>query len=305
MDGLSEVPKSPEESQKMFNSNRGPFFNTGVLCGKQYDLIVIEINDRKDGLSTWKMIVQMTNCLSVKTLHVLRGNGMINVYFRYNKNVKESSLLRGDTLRYPQTQDNICRGINIRNNGSFVMSPYSYDPVTLIQNRILFSSESCKKSELNISAINQNLLMHFMMIKEHDTKIIVMSTNSTKSDAKNDSVKKTDVKDNTSEKEMSSLDRAFEKFFSECTSGKISQVLQHLKRNEKTRGRTVIRTTDLYKVYHEWCGFNDINSISAKRFTELGISKYLKSYNDGIKTSVGGSLNSGVFYYLSCDIIDN
>lgn len=277
------------------------YFDVGVLCGQKTGLIVIEIDDRKNGIANWKKLTEITGCfLGCGTLHVQKGNGLIDIYFGYNKKV----------LEYQRTQDDIWPGINIRNDDSFVMAPYCYDKITLIQNKVIMSLSI--KGNTNVSPMNEKLALMLMSIQETDDTRNARDKVSTESKVEikikepivDPIVKRTNDPDENKEiiptpdySDKTSIE-VLEIFFQECISGKVPQVLEHLKSSKFTNWKKVISTINLHIVYEDWCILHKAPYLPIVSFTSSGTQEYLTCYNNGTKTSVGGKQNSGSFYFL-------
>ena len=58
--------------------------NIALLCGKQSQIVVIDIDLKDNGMKYWDNLLSQNNCQDLNTLKVISGSGGSHYYFKWN-----------------------------------------------------------------------------------------------------------------------------------------------------------------------------------------------------------------------------
>ena len=96
--------------------------NVGILAGKINDIIVLDIDDKDDGINEFKKYTDLYG--EINTLTVKTPNKGFHYYFSYHQNDDTVQHLINDSLINKSKYRN-GKGIDIRSNGGYVVGPNS------------------------------------------------------------------------------------------------------------------------------------------------------------------------------------
>ena len=107
--GLKDATVDPAQIRKWFENTP---YNIGISTGEVSDLTVIDIDiaDGKKGAETWQKLIESHG--EPRTLMARTGSGGVHLYFKYNSSLKTSA-------------DTLGEGVDVRNEGGFVVAPPS------------------------------------------------------------------------------------------------------------------------------------------------------------------------------------
>lgn len=96
-----------------------PSGNYGVLAGKINNIIIVDIDNKDNGLSKWNELIELHD--EPETYTVETGSGGYHYYFNYNEVIKNIIKLKIDGISY---------GIDILTDGKFAVGAGSIHPKT-------------------------------------------------------------------------------------------------------------------------------------------------------------------------------